>query len=158
EQLRIVPANMLAPGKYRLRLSFAGTLNDKLRGFYRSTYKDAGGHPHTLAATQMEPTDARRMFPCFDEPAFKATYKITAVIDPSLTAISNAPVASQKIDPKSHKKIVSFAQTPPISSYLLALIVGKFESTQALVVAGVPIRVWSVSGKAESRQYALQMA
>src|SRR5579885_200301 len=74
ERCRLTFAEPIRPGAWRLRLAFRGTLNDKLRGFYRSTYKDEAGRTHTLAATQFEATDARRAFPCWDEPAFKAVF------------------------------------------------------------------------------------
>src|SRR5207247_10782885 len=79
-------------GTYSLRLVFRGTLNDKLRGFYRSKYKDAAGQEPWLAATQFEATDARRAFPCWDEPAFKAVFASTLLIDAALTAVSNTGV------------------------------------------------------------------
>ncbi len=75
----------LPPGTWRLTITFSGTLNDKLRGFYRSTYKDEHGDTHRLAATQFEATDARRAFPCWDEPDFKAVFATTLVIDPTLS-------------------------------------------------------------------------
>src|SRR5690606_19611139 len=78
-----------APGDWRLDLTFRGILNDKLVGFYRSTYTDESGQSRTLAVSQMESTHARRAFPCFDEPDFKATFAITLVVDDGLTAISN---------------------------------------------------------------------
>jgi puromycin-sensitive aminopeptidase len=158
EQVRITFPTALSPGKYALKLVFKGTLNDKLRGFYRSFYKDEKGVKHTIATTQMEPTDARRMFPCFDEPAYKASYQITAVIPSDLTAISNAAIASERREPNSHKKIVTFAESPVMSTYLVTLIVGDFESTPVTTVAGVPIRVWSVRGKAKMGAYASKIA
>ena len=86
ERCRLALAEPLAPGPWRLRLAFGGTLNDKLRGFYRSTYKDAQGRTRTLAATQFEATDARRAFPCWDEPGFKAVFAVNLAIAPALTA------------------------------------------------------------------------
>ena len=71
----------VTPGEWRLHLTFQGKLNDQLRGFYRSTYKDERGTTHSLAATQFEATDARRAFPCWDEPDFKAVFATTLVID-----------------------------------------------------------------------------
>src|SRR4029077_1158043 len=97
ERCRLTFAEPVAPGTWRLRLAFRGTLNDKLHGFYRSTYKDAAGAAHTLAATQFEATDARRAFPCWDEPAFKAVFASTLVIDPALTAVSNTAPREEKI-------------------------------------------------------------
>jgi len=77
----------LAPGQYALEIQFAGVLNDKLHGFYRSVYKDADGRDQPLASTQFESTDARRAFPCWDEPGFKAVFQVTLVVDEELTAI-----------------------------------------------------------------------
>src|SRR5271170_5287202 len=82
----------LAAGSYVLAITFQGVLNDQLRGFYRSTFTDEQGTTHAIATTQFESTDARRAFPCFDEPAFKATYAITLVVPSGLAAYSNSPV------------------------------------------------------------------
>ncbi|MGH8007732.1 MAG: M1 family metallopeptidase, partial [Candidatus Binatia bacterium] len=80
---------VINPGPWRLRLTFSGILNDKLHGFYHSTYKDTNGQEKALASTQFESTDARRAFPCWDEPALKAVFQTTLVIDERLTTISN---------------------------------------------------------------------
>src|SRR5919109_4344688 len=85
----------LTPGRWELQISFSGILYNKLHGFYRSTYKDASGQEKVLASTQFESTDARRAFPCWDEPAFKAVFQITLVVDERLTAISNARILRQ---------------------------------------------------------------
>jgi len=138
-------AEPLAPGRWRLRLAFRGTLNDKLRGFYRSSYKDQTGATRTLAATQFEATDARRAFPCWDEPAFKAVFATTLVIDPALTAVSNTVVASERIE--GDKKVVSFADTITMSTYLVAFVVGELEATEPLMVGRTPLRVWCTPGK-----------
>jgi puromycin-sensitive aminopeptidase len=82
-----------ATGSHVLTITFRGTLNDQLRGFYRSTFTAPDGAVHTIATTQFESTDARRAFPCFDEPAFKATYTVTLLVPPGLSAYSNSPVA-----------------------------------------------------------------
>jgi puromycin-sensitive aminopeptidase len=86
---------LLSPGIWKLAIAFRGTLNDKLRGFYRSTYKDEHGVTHSLAATQFEATDARRAFPCWDEPDFKAVFATTLVVDPTLTAVSNSAISAE---------------------------------------------------------------
>jgi puromycin-sensitive aminopeptidase len=138
-------AETLAPGAWRLRLVFRGTLNDKLRGFYRSTYKDAAGTTRTLAATQFEATDARRAFPCWDEPAFKAVFAATLVIDPALTAVSNTAIASERVE--GSRKVVTFADTIAMSTYLVAFIVGELEATEPVMVGRTPLRVWCVPGK-----------
>ncbi len=143
ERLRLHSSSKIPAGSYHLRLEFKGILNDKLTGFYRSTYKDKQGKTHYLAVTQMEPTDARRMFPCFDEPAYKAVFKIRVITSNENTAISNAPVESERIDKNSGKKIIDFAATQAMSSYLVALLVGEFKATEAADCNGVPVRVWT---------------
>ncbi len=145
ERSRLAFATPIPPGAWRLRLEFTGTLNDKLRGFYRSTYKDPSGVPHVLAATQFEATDARRAFPCWDEPDFKAVYASTLVIDPALTAVSNTRVIAERIE--GGKKVVSFADTIKMSTYLVAYVVGELEATDPVMVGATPLRVWCVPGK-----------
>lgn len=158
EQVKLTSPELLVPGTYELDLSFNGKFDDKLRGFFLASYKDDKGVKRSIACTQMEPTDARRMFPCFDEPALKATYDITAVIDQDLTAISNSSIFKEEINPSTHKKTVVFAKTPKISSYLVALVVGNFASTEARTADGVPIRIWAIKGKEDMGQYALEIA
>ena len=88
-------AEPVPAGRGDLQIQFSGILNDKLHGFYRSTYKGADGQDKPLASTQFESTDARRAFPCWDEPAFKAVFQVTLVVDEKLTAISNARVVRE---------------------------------------------------------------
>ncbi|HXG02424.1 MAG TPA: M1 family metallopeptidase [Candidatus Binatia bacterium] len=136
----------VTPGDWHLHLTFRGTLNDKLRGFYRSTFKDpATGLTRTLAATQFEATDARRAFPCWDEPDFKAVFACTLVVDPHLTAISNTRVVAERME--GGKKVVQFADTIPMSTYLVAFVVGELESSEPVHVGATPLRVWCVPGK-----------
>ena len=137
----------LNPGRWELQIKFSGILNDKLHGFYRSTYKDADGKEKTLASTQFESTDARRAFPCWDEPAFKAAFQVTLVIDEGLTAISNARLIRETPLPQSGKKEVVFADSIKMSTYLVAFIVGEFEGTEPVMVGNAPLRVWAVPGK-----------
>ncbi|HJU05584.1 MAG TPA: M1 family metallopeptidase, partial [Nitrospiraceae bacterium] len=138
-------SDILQPGTWRFTVSFRGTLNDKLRGFYRSTYHDSNGNERTLAATQFEATDARRCFPCWDEPAFKAVFSATLVIDPTLTAVSNTAIASERME--GGKKVLQFAETIRMSTYLVAFIVGALEASEPVTVGRTPLRVWSVPGK-----------
>ncbi|MBS0154533.1 MAG: M1 family metallopeptidase [Nitrospira sp.] len=135
----------IQPGECRLHLSFHGKLNDQLRGFYRSTYKNETGTVRTLAATQFEATDARRAFPCWDEPDFKAVFATTLVVDPALTAISNTSVLSESIE--GNKKVVRFADTITMSTYLVAFIVGRMEATKPVFVGKAPLRLWTIPGK-----------
>jgi len=145
ERCRITFPSAIAPGTWRLRLAFTGTLNDKLRGFYRSSYKDPSGEPRLMAATQFEATDARRAFPCWDEPAFKAVFAVTLVIDPKLTAVSNTSVVGERVE--RGRKVVTFADTMKMSTYLVAFVVGELEATDAVMVGRAPVRVWCVPGK-----------
>jgi puromycin-sensitive aminopeptidase len=145
ERCRLALAAPAAPGRWRLRLTFRGALNDKLRGFYRSSYKDATGATRLLAATQFEATDARRAFPCWDEPAFKAVFTVTLAIDPALTAVSNTRVVAERRE--GGKKVLAFADTITMSTYLVAFVVGELEATEPVVVGRTPVRVWCVPGK-----------
>jgi puromycin-sensitive aminopeptidase len=145
ERYQLTFANPIAPGAWRLVLAFTGALNDKLRGFYRSTYKDPAGVPHVLAATQFEATDARRAFPCWDEPEFKAVFASTLVIDAAHTAVSNTAVISETRE--GARKVVRFADTIKMSTYLVAYVVGELEATEAVRVGATPLKVWCVPGK-----------
>jgi puromycin-sensitive aminopeptidase len=147
----------LNPGQWELQILFSGILNDKLHGFYRSTYKDPNGREKTLASTQFESTDARRAFPCWDEPAFKAVFQVTLVIDQDLTAISNARVLREAPLAGSGKKEVVFADSIKMSTYLVAFIVGEFEGTETVRVGNAPLRVWAVPGKGHLAKFAQEV-
>jgi puromycin-sensitive aminopeptidase len=154
EQLTVNFPESLTPGRWELQLSFSGVLNNKLHGFYRSTYKDSNGREKVLASTQFESTDARRAFPCWDEPAFKAVFQVTLVVDPDLTAISNTRIVREAPIRGSGKKEVVFADSMKMSTYLVAFIIGEFEGTEPVMVDGVPLRVWAVPGKSRLAKYA----
>jgi puromycin-sensitive aminopeptidase len=142
-------------GQWKLHIEFRGILNDKLHGFYRSHYTDAAGKGHTVATTQFESTDARRAFPCWDEPALKAVYKVTLVIDQNLVAVSNAGIEQVRPLASGQKEVV-FKDTIKMSTYLLAFIVGEFEATEP-VDAGTPLRVVHVPGKRELTGWAQEI-
>ena len=146
----------LSPGTWRLTMTFSGTLNDKLRGFYRSTYKDEDGATHRLAATQFEATDARRAFPCWDEPDFKAVFATTLVIDPTLTAVSNSAIAAETR--AAGKKVVRFADTIKMSTYLVAFIVGRIEATDPVMIGNTPLRLWAIPGKTHLAKFGQDIA
>jgi len=155
ERCRIRFPQTLTPGTWRLRVAFKGILNDKLRGFYRSTYKNEAGDTRLLAATQFEATDARRAFPCWDEPDFKAVFSTTLVLDPSLTAISNTAVAMERRE--GGKKVLLFADTIRMSTYLVAFIIGELEATDPVLVGRTPLRLWCVPGKRGLAQFAREI-
>ena len=144
-------------GKARLDIGFTGELNDKLRGFYRSHYTDGEGQERYLATTQFEATDARRAFPCWDEPAVKATFDLTLVVPSQLVAISNMPVADEtEIRPGFNA--MRFAETPVMSTYLLAFVVGDLAAVEQRIDDGTLIRVWATRGKEEQGRYALDVS
>ncbi|MGH9079528.1 MAG: M1 family metallopeptidase, partial [Acidimicrobiales bacterium] len=154
EQVTLTFAEPLAPGPAVLHLAFTGILNDKLHGFYRSTFVDDEGVEHVIATTQMESTDARRAFPCFDEPELKATFEVTLVIDEHLAAYSNGPVAEESPEPGG-KRRVRFAPTMVMSTYLVAFVVGPLEATEPVAVDGVPLRIVHPPGKNHLTAFAL---
>jgi len=156
QRCRLTFPRPLSVGEAQLTLVFQGTLNDHLRGFYRSTYKDQSGATHRMAATQFEATDARRAFPCWDEPDFKSVFATTLVIDPSLTAVSNTAVVSDSV--QSGKRVVRFADSMKMSTYLVAFIVGQLEATKAVYVGKTPLRLWTVPGKQPLTPFGLEIA
>ncbi len=145
--------NNLEKGKGELKLKFKGILNDKMRGFYRSKYGE-GKH---LATTQFESTDARRAFPCFDEPSQKAIFDVTLIIPQGTKAISNT-IESEVLEHESGYQIVNFAPTPKMSTYLLAFIVGDFEYIEGRTLDNVLVRVFTTPGKKEQAKFALDVA
>lgn len=129
-----------------LHVEFTGILNDKLRGWYRSTFKDADGDTRVIAASQMQATDCRRAFPCWDEPDFKAVFGMTLIVDEHLLAISNGAEVART--PQGDGTVaVRFADTMPMSTYLVALVVGPLEATDPIDAAGTPLRIVHVPGK-----------
>ena len=156
ERARLAFPRPIPPGEHRLTLGFTGILNDRLHGFYRSTYKDAAGASHTIAATQFEATDARRGFPCWDEPACKAVFGVTLVIPESLVAVSNTRVTGES-PAGPGKKAVAFADTIRMSTYLVAFVVGELEATPPVMVGSTPLRVWCVPGKLHLARFALDI-
>jgi aminopeptidase N/puromycin-sensitive aminopeptidase len=141
----------ITPGPAALTIHFDGTLNKLLRGLYLATTPK-----RKYAVTQFEATDARRAFPCFDEPAMKATYAITLVVDDGDTAISNASIASDT-PAGNGKHAIRFAKTAKMSTYLVAMLVGDFQCVSG-GADGIPIRVCSVPDMQELGRFALSAA
>jgi puromycin-sensitive aminopeptidase len=148
-------ADPLPLGPATLRIDFAGVLNDRLVGFYRSTYVDEVGETQTIATTQFEHSYAREAFPCWDEPAFKATFQVTLTVPGHLAAYSNSPeISSHELD--DGRRTVVFAPTMKMSTYLVAFVVGPFEETPARDVRGTPLRVIYPRGRGRLTQLALE--
>jgi len=156
ERVTLSPGIELSLGTVTVEMTFTGVLNDLLVGFYRSTFTDPEGVTRTIATTQMEATDARRAFPCFDEPSKKATFEISLVVDEDLAAYSNSPeVSAESLG--NGKRLVRFAPTMVMSTYLVAFVVGPFEATDPIDVDGVPLRVVYPPGKAHLAPFALEI-
>ncbi len=157
ERLHLSTPTTVAAGWARLRIHFVGTFNDQLRGFYRSTYTDDNGVKQTIATTQFQSTDARRAFPCWDEPALKATFATTLIVDADHLAISNtAEIASEILE--DGRRRVTFAPTMRLSTYLVAFVVGPLEATKPIKVDGIPIRIVHRPGQGHLTDYAMQVA
>ncbi|MEM0144021.1 MAG: M1 family metallopeptidase, partial [Candidatus Parvarchaeum sp.] len=142
-------------GKATLLIAFSGTNNEDMYGFYKSEYTGQKGTKEFILASQFEAADARAAFPCFDEPEFKATFDVTMEIPKDMRAISNMPIESEKI--KNDRKTVKFLRTPKMSSYLLFLGVGKFDSVSTSL-GKLKISVLATPGKKQLCYLALGYA
>lgn len=159
ERLALLLDAPLPAGAAQVEIGFDGILNDQLRGFYRSTYVDDDGVEQVIATTQMQSTDCRRAFPCWDEPEFKAVFGITLVVDPELTVVSNGSEIGREARgaDRGDKVAVTFADTMVMSSYLVAFVVGKLEATDPIDVNGVPLRIYHVPGKGHLTGFGLEI-
>ena len=158
ERVTFTLERTLLPGEAHLRVRFNGQLNDKLRGFYRSTFTDTDGVEQVIATTQFEATDARRAFPCWDEPDHKASFVISLIVDEDLFAVSNASELSREPAPdRTGKHLVRFAETIVMSTYLVAFVVGPLEATAPIDVDGTPMRVVYPKGKGHLTDFALEV-
>ena len=154
EQLSIKTPKKIS-GVVKIVIDYTGILNDRLLGFYRSQYKDSNGKTKYLATTQFEAADARRAFPCWDEPKAKATFDISIIADKGLTAISNMPVISKK---KTGKKFhYKFSRTPVMSTYLIYLGVGEFEFLSSKL-GKILVRVVTTKGNKSKGKLSLDLA
>jgi aminopeptidase N/puromycin-sensitive aminopeptidase len=152
QQATLTFPKTISAGDATLKIHFTGILNNELRGFYLS--KTAR---RSYAVTQFESTDARRAFPCFDEPAFKANYDISLTIDAGDTAISNSAIASDTPGPDPARHTLVFATTPKMSTYLVAFVVGDFQCIRG-EQDGVKLRVCSTPDKIQLTPFALDVA
>ncbi|AGO09863.1 AaceriAAL127Wp [[Ashbya] aceris (nom. inval.)] len=138
-----------------LSLKFTGILNDNMAGFYRAKYEDKlTGETKYMATTQMEPTDARRAFPCFDEPNLKAAFDITLVSEPNYTHLSNMDVKKEEV--RDGKKYTEFNTTPPMSTYLVAFIISELRYVENKDFR-IPIRVYATPGNEHLGQFAADL-
>ncbi|XP_064466191.1 puromycin-sensitive aminopeptidase-like isoform X2 [Ornithodoros turicata] len=149
----------LLPGDGLLKMTFTGELNENLKGLYRVKYKGTNGEEKYGAVTQFESSDARRAFPCWDEPAIKATFDVTLVVPKDLVALSNCNVVSdQLLSPENTHREVKFATTPIMSTYLVAMVIGEYDYVEGKSASGVCVRVYTPVGKKEQGVFALEVA
>ncbi|CAH0398786.1 unnamed protein product [Chilo suppressalis] len=156
ETARIVFDKVLPKGEAKLFCEFNGEINDKMKGLYRSKYMTPGGEERYAAVTQFEATDARRCFPCWDEPAIKATFDITLDVPADRVALSNMPVKEEKVN--GDKKLIHFDTTPIMSTYLVAVVVGEYDYVEKKSRDGVLVRVYTPVGKSKQGIFALEVA
>eukprot|EP00850_Spirogloea_muscicola_P013761 SM000095S24975 [mRNA] locus=s95:214870:220471:+ [translate_table: standard] len=139
-------------------MAFRGTLNDDMRGFYRSEYKVQGGQARNAAVTQFQAADARRCFPCWDEPSFKAKFQLTLRGVPAgRTVLSNMPADREEKEDGKRQTVV-FRETPVMSTYLVACVIGELDYVEATAEGGVTVRVYAEPGMAEQGRFALEAA
>jgi aminopeptidase N len=141
----------LAPGAYTLKIAYWGKITNTPEGIYYSDYDTPSGKRRMLV-TQFESIDARRMFAGWDEPAFKATFTLSAVLPKAYAAVSNMPGRTEPAGPGMTRW--RFAKTPEMSSYLLVLVAGEIKNVSGKI-AGVDVGVFAPTGREEQGQYAL---
>lgn len=156
EKVNIIFDKTLEEGEATLLCEFNGEINDKMKGLYRSKYSAPSGEERYAAVTQFEATDARRCFPCWDEPAIKATFDIVLDVPADRVALSNMPVKEESI--KGDVKHVHFDTTPVMSTYLVAVVVGEYDYVEKTSNDGVLVRVYTPVGKSKQGMFALEVA
>ena len=156
ELLKLTLPSDLAAGDHTLALSFSGKINQQGQGLFYMHYQEQGSpaaaEKKIMLGTQFEATDARRFFPCWDEPACRARFQLTTVVPENWLAVSNMPVESEK--KIAGGKEVRFAATPPMSSYLNVFVAGELDLIESRS-GQTQIRVITTKGKAELGRYAL---
>ncbi|MFL6595142.1 MAG: M1 family metallopeptidase [Chthoniobacterales bacterium] len=156
QTLTIALPNELSQGSHTLALNFSGKINNAGFGLYHAPYQEhRTGAKKDMLGTQFEATDARRMFPCWDEPSFRARFQLTAVVPENWTAVSNMPV--EKETKLRGGKEVRFGMTPPMASYLNVFCAGELDAIEQQN-GSVLHRVTATKGKAEMGHYALESA
>ena len=155
ERCRLQLSATAEAGAWILRSRFRGVLNDKLEGFYRSSFTDPDGNDRVIATTQFESTDARLAFPCWDEPDLKATFAVTLVVPEGVLALSNGAEVSSEPAGDGRRRVV-YAETMKMSTYLVAFVVGPLGITDPVDAGGTPLRVAYPPGRGDLTDFALE--
>lgn len=153
EYVVVEAAKDLTPGPYVLSLDFQGWLNGSVVGFYRVIYKE-NGVTKKIAATDHEPTDARKSFPCFDEPNKKSTYKVSISHDKAYRSLSNMPVEGSPESLPDNKLKTSFIKSVPMSTYLVCFAVHQFDFVERTSARGIPLKIWAQPSQLHTAEYA----
>ncbi|XP_057665705.1 aminopeptidase N-like [Diorhabda carinulata] len=157
-KLKIHLAQVMENGKtYMVEIKFSGQILENLIGLYKTSYVDTEGNIRWLATTHLQPIYARRVFPCFDEPYFKAPFAISVARRTNLTVLSNMPL--QQTEPMEDPGWVwdHFQKTPPMSTYLVAFTISDMKSISANVTVGPPVKIWAIKSDLTQAQYALDV-
>ncbi|GBL52696.1 hypothetical_protein [Candidozyma auris] len=147
--------------KIQATITYSGIIQTNMAGLYKSSYKE-NGETKYMMSTQFEATDARRAFPCMDEPALKATFVVHITSDAHYTVLGNTPV--EKVEEKGDKKITSFQKTPIMSTYLLAWALGELEYIEGFTEdkyfndKPLPVRIYTTNGYTKDAEFALSLA
>lgn len=171
QTVKFVIPEKIEKGTIEMKINFTGKIRTDMAGFYTSHYQNSKGKTEYILVTQFESDDARSAFPCYDEPASKATFDISLTVPDELTALSNMPVVSSKTLDSGKKgpssgdklKLVQFQTTPKMSTYLVAWAIGRFESISDKTIKAyrgkhLPITVYTIPGQSESGRFALSVA
>ncbi len=156
QTLTLRPARPLPAGPHKIDITYSGPIPETPNGIYYDDYHDAAGAKKRMLVTQFEVADARRMFPCWDEPAFKATFRLNVTLPAGWQPISNMPAETVTPAPGGAQH-VAFARTPRMSTYLLALVAGDLAATHG-TADGTPVSTWAPKGEERNTQYATQAA
>ena len=157
ETCTLIFDNIISEGSAFLNMSFKGVLNDKMTGFYRTKITKDGFVSYNLV-TQFEATNARQCFPCWDEPALKATFDVTLNVPKDLVALSNMTVVLEEVLGDSVTKKVVFDTSKMMSTYLLAFVVGEFDYVHGDTNDGIKVKVYTPPGKSSQGEYPLNVA
>ncbi len=157
EQVVLELPGPLAPGPAVLDVRFGGPLGEEMRGFYRSRFTGPDGAEGVILATDFEATNARRAFPCFDEPDMKAVFVLTLTVPEGVACLSSAPAVADEAVGRGRRR-VRFAETIPLPTYVVAWVVGPLDLTEAVDVDGVAVRVAAPAGQLPFTGYAVRAA
>ena len=151
--LTLTPRAEVAAGAHKLRIEFSGAMTEQPQGIFLTRFQLPDGKWSKALVTQMEPSDARRMFPCWDEPVFRAAFQLTAIVPVHDTALFNMPEQAVK-DLGGGRKEITFGTTPPMASYLVAFASGDLDAEES-EVAGTKLRVLATTGKRDRMKLAM---